>query len=351
MVRNALVLNTWVLIGAWMALLAGPAAAKPYKGAEIYSTQTYLYGRFEMRMRMASGSGVLSTFFTYKDGSEKEGAFWEEIDIEVFGKNNAEHWQSNIILGSSRPTVMKEADHTAPSSLAEAYHTYVLEWTPDYVAWFLDGEEVRRITGSSTVTSLTSAQSLRFNIWASNSVPWAGAWNDNILPVYQYVDYMVYQPYNSASKTFGEGWRDDFDSFNSSRWAKANWTFDGNRVDFAPDNVVIKDGILVLALTHENATGYSGTPPQAAAASSESSSSSASQESSSAPSSSLASASSPTTSSTSAASSSYVASSPASSSGNATTSAATSNRAAKSGGNGGLGVWLLLLLAPLVYRR
>ena len=62
---------------------------KPYKGGEIYSSQAYQYGRMEMRMRMARGSGLLSTFFTYKDGSEIEGTFWEDIDIEVLGKHNA----------------------------------------------------------------------------------------------------------------------------------------------------------------------------------------------------------------------------------------------------------------------
>ena len=119
------------------ALLISPLLwAKPYKGAEIYSNQSYLYGRVEMRMRVAKGGGVLSTFFTYKNGSEITNTFWEEIDIEVFGKNNATQWQSNIILGSQRPTLNSEQVHTADSSLGDAYHTYVLEWTPDYVAWF-----------------------------------------------------------------------------------------------------------------------------------------------------------------------------------------------------------------------
>lgn len=241
---------------------------KPYKGAEIYSNESYLYGRFEMRMQMAKGSGILSTFFTYKNGSEIDGNFWEEIDIEVFGKDSAFNWQSNIILGNSTPTIMSVEDHSNVTSLAENYHTYVLEWTPDYVAWFLDGEEVRRITGSSTVTSLMSAHSLRFNIWSSESAIWAGAWDDSILPRYQFVDYLRYQPYNTETQQFEDGWRDDFNVFDTTRWGKANWTFNENRVDFAPENVVIKDGILILAITKNNALGYDGTPPQPTASSS-----------------------------------------------------------------------------------
>ncbi|MDF3012841.1 MAG: benzene 1,2-dioxygenase [Cellvibrio sp.] len=280
-------------------------------------------------MRVANASGVLSTFFTYKNGSEVGNTFWEEIDIEVFGKNNATQWQSNIILGSSRPTLQAEQTHTANASLADAYHTYVVEWTPDYVAWFLDGVEVRRITGTSTVTSLTNAQSLRFNLWSSESVPWVGAWDESVLPVYQFINYIDYKTYNTTTNTFEAGWRDDFNNFDTSRWGKANWTFDTNRVDFAPENALVKDGILILALTKENATGFSGTPPADEPASNSSSSSTA--------------VSSPAASSSAASS---IATSLAASSVAAATSSVARSRAT-SGGSGGGGAlnygWLFIL--------
>ena len=237
------------------------AHAKPYKAAEIYSKQAYQYGRYEMRMRVAKGSGVLSTFFTYKNGSEQTGTFWEEIDIEVFGKNNATQWQSNVIIGTNPNLKRTEQVHTAAASLGDAYHTYVLEWTPNYIAWFVDGTEVRRINGGQYVTSLINPQDLRFNLWAANIAEWVGPWNDNILPVYQFVNYVQYQPYVASSNSFGTGWRDDFNSFDTSRWGKANWTFGENLADFDTNNVVVKNGTLVLALTREGQTGYSGTPP------------------------------------------------------------------------------------------
>ncbi|HEX7764546.1 MAG TPA: family 16 glycosylhydrolase, partial [Cellvibrio sp.] len=215
----------YLLLATTTVMVANLASAKAYKGAEIYSNESYLYGRYEIRMKAAKGSAVLSTFFTYKNGSEVGNTFWEEIDIEVFGKNNATEWQSNIILGSSRPTIQTEQTHAAGVSLADDYHTYVVEWTPDYVAWFLDGVEVRRIIGTSTVTSLTNAQSLRFNLWASDSVEWVGTWDDSILPVYQFINYIDYKAYNPVTKAFEGGWRDDFDQFDTNRWGKANWSF------------------------------------------------------------------------------------------------------------------------------
>ncbi len=145
--------------------------------------------------------------------------------------------------------------------MGDGYHTYVLEWTPNYIAWFIEGAEVRRITGGQFVTGLTNPQTARLNIWAANIADWVGPWSDGILPVYQFVNYIEYKAYNASTNSFVAGWRDDFNSFDSSRWSKGNWTFNENYADFEPNNAVVKNGILVLALTREGATGFTGTVP------------------------------------------------------------------------------------------
>ena len=320
-----------------LGLGAGLATAKPYKGAELYASEAHQYGRYVVRMKVARGSGILSTFFTYKDGSEQAGAFWEELDIEVFGKNDAFQWQTNIIQGAPRQTT--EQVHTEGQSLADAYHTYTLEWTPTYVAWGLDGTEIRRITGTAFVTSLTHAQAPHFNIWSSTSDSWVGAFNDSILPVYQFVNYMEFYSYDATSNSFSLAWRDDFNDLNS-RWGKANWTFDGNRVDFDPANVVIKDGTLVLALTTEGNTGFTGSVPVDAGDTSASSLSSAS-------SSSLASS----ASSTSSADSSTAASVSSASLASSSAPAASGGGSSSGGGSTSFVTLLLLALACAVYRR
>ncbi|WP_437302176.1 family 16 glycosylhydrolase [Sorangium sp. So ce388] len=238
--------------------VSSTAVAKPYKGAEVYTPTGYLHGRIEVRMRMARGSGILSTFFTYKDGSEMSGAFWEEIDIEVFGKDNARSWQSNIITGMGT-RVTSEQVHTADGSLADGYHTYALEWSPDYVAWSIDGREVRRSTGAQVAT-LRSPQGLRMNMWSSDAVEWVGAFDDSVLPQHQFVNWIKYYRYNNGA--FELDWQDNFDSLDGARWGKADWTFDGNRVDFDPQNVTVKDGTLVLSLTREGQTGFTGAVPR-----------------------------------------------------------------------------------------
>lgn len=254
---SAIGLALGLATGALALVAPSSGFAKPYKGGEILSSQTYLYGRMEMRMRMARGSGILSTFFTYKDGSEIEGTFWEEIDIEVFGKDDARTWQSNIITGVGTRTT-SEGDHEHPTSLADDYHTYALEWTPDYVAWELDGVEVRRTTGGQ-VSDLTNPQSLRFNLWAANIESWVGPFDTSALPQYQYVNWIKYYRYEGGQ--FVHEWTDDFDAFDAARWSRADWTFGENLVDFDPNNVLVQEGTLILALTLEGQTGFNGSVP------------------------------------------------------------------------------------------
>ena len=226
--------------------------SKNYKGAEIYSTDAVLYGRFEMSMKACNGSGILSTFFLYKNGSEVADTFWEEIDIEIFGKDNAQTFQSNIITdGLSGGTTNSEEEHHYNFSLSDTFHTYAVEWTPYYVAWFFDSLEVRR-DSTEQVAGLINPQSYRFNTWISGSTGWAGNFNPGVLPQNQYVDWLKYYSYNEGSEnTFQLEWTDDFDIFDTQRWSKASWTFDGNLVDFSPGNVTVEDGLLILSLTDE----------------------------------------------------------------------------------------------------
>lgn len=250
--------RTKLFLGTVCAVLLATATveAKSYKGAEVDSMKSFLYGRMEMRMRMIRGGGLISTFFTYKTGSELSGAFWEEIDIEVFGKDGAKSWQSNIM--SNFPRDHSEETHPVENSLADDYHTFTLEWAPDYISWLFDGKEVRRTEGGQA-KDLTHAETLRFNAWSSEVASWAGEFDESVLPAYQFVNWIKYYRYEDGK--FVWDWTDEFDSWDDKRWSKATWTFDQNRVDFDPANAVVKDGALILAITKEGATGFTGSVP------------------------------------------------------------------------------------------
>lgn len=226
--------------------------AKDYRGAEYRTIEAFTYGRFEVRMHSAAASGMLSSFFTYHEaGSIDE---WNEIDIEIMGRYSDEV-QFNTITPNQTG---HEYEYVSAFNPHREFHVYAIEWTPDYVAWSVDSLEIYRQSGEH-ITSLNRAQKLMMNIWPPTAVNWAGVLDPTALPLYAKYDWVQYYSYTpEKSEPFTLQWRDDFDSWDQTRWQKATHTFDGNNCDFVKNNAVFQDGYLVLCLTKPEFTGYSG---------------------------------------------------------------------------------------------
>lgn len=246
--------------------------AKDYSGAELYSNEEWMYGKYEARMYMGAISGTVSSMFLYANGSEQtDGRPWVEVDIEVLGKNPGS-FQSNIITGRAGAKNTSEKHHSVSPAANAGFHTYGIEWTPDYVRWTLDGKEVRKavkgqqsVNGQDQVAALTKAQGIRFNLWSSESVDWVGAWDDSKLPVFQFINWVKRYEYTPGKGPNGSDftldWVDDFDTFDDSRWGKGDWTFEGNRVDLTENNIYSKNGMLILALTKKGQEMFNGQVP------------------------------------------------------------------------------------------
>lgn len=238
--------------------------AKNYKGAEVFSSEMVKYGKFEIRMMVVSQKGVVSSFFLY-DNKSWQGLpyMWREIDIEAIGREK-DLFQTNIITGHSQSRITSEKVYEL-KDLSNKYHTFTIEWTPDYVAWYYDGLLIRKddLTDSEQVKDLQDTpQTYRLNLWIAEWVDWVGKFNKKVLPVYQYINWIKYYKYTPGKGEDGSDftleWTDNFDEFDTSRWAKGDWSFDGNLVDFSPENAVVKDGYLILCLTDNKNKGHKG---------------------------------------------------------------------------------------------
>lgn len=240
--------------------LANAQDDKLYKGAELYTKgNTYLYGKIEVRMLAAKGSGILSSFYTFTDTAKDGSEIWEEVDLEIFGKSNAQTFQSNIVTDTPGAPNVEEVFDTG-IELSKNYHTYTIEWKPNSVTWKIDGVLVRELENGKA-KELTDPMSFHFNIWSSNSVNWVGPFDTNVVPVHAYVNWIKYYAWDGSGFVSKPTWTDDFDRHNTSRWGTASWTFDVSNVDFDPQNANFVDGYLVLSLTEASKPGYSGTPP------------------------------------------------------------------------------------------
>lgn len=240
-----------------VTLFASPnllGQSKPYSGAEYRTKASYTYGRFEVRMKSAPSSGMLTSFFTYHDSSPFSVSNWNEIDIEAMGRYSNET-QFNTITPGQVNHVYRQPLKFNPHI---AFHIYAFEWTPAYVAWFVDGYEVYRQTASH-ISTLSREQKIMMNIWQPTAVAWAGGFDPASLPLYGFYDWVKYYAYTpGVGDNFTLQWTDNFDNWDQSRWDKATHTFDGNNAQFIQDNAAFKNGYLILCLTMPNATGFRG---------------------------------------------------------------------------------------------
>ncbi len=248
-------------LGVLAAALLAPRPAFAVQSAELFRTQAYFYGRFEARVRFAPGEGVVSSFFLWKDGSSSTTS-WNELDFE---KTNAVcKLQTNIWTGKGTQTPQVK---TPSFDVCGDYHTYAFDWTPDYIAWYVDGAQIRKVTGPSVAEYTQNASqgmAMHFNVWVGDS-DFGGTLDPSTLPVQQFVSWAQYSSY--ADGAFQLQWREDFDgSAVPANWSLGNWASPFSLSTHNPANVTFTDGIAVLSMTSDDATGFTGTPPADSAA-------------------------------------------------------------------------------------
>jgi len=93
-------------------------------------------------MQASGKNGTVSSMFTFWEGSVKNRAEWNEIDVEIV-PSLKNPFSMNIIHKNAAHDVAKLEDFDPGTD----WHVYQIEWTPEYIAWDLDGVEVRRVAG------------------------------------------------------------------------------------------------------------------------------------------------------------------------------------------------------------
>ena len=238
--------------------------AKPYRGGELRTIESFQYGRFEVRMKSAPGSGVISSFFTFHDywsEGHTSSVYWNEIDLEWLGRYD-DKIHTNLIIHDQWDLPDISNITFNPN---EDFHTYAFEWTSEYIAFFVDDQLIRWVD-NFYIDSMYREQKIMMNIWQSTSVEWAGSFSTSTLPTYAYYDWVKYYLWVDGTGNAGTNndfillWEDNFDSWDTNRWGKATHTWDGNNADFIHDNVVFMSGYMILCLTTPSATGYNGGP-------------------------------------------------------------------------------------------
>jgi beta-glucanase (GH16 family) len=222
-------------------------------GAEIFTRESYLYGRFEVAMQSAPGSGIVSSFFLFNNQSgcnyPEEN---NEIDIEMTGNKNDIYFTTHH-PGSQNPWFYGDNFDLGFNPHQDIHH-YAIEWEPGIVRWFVDNALIY-VQDEEAANDLMYPMAIYMNLWASEVEDWVGPWNPAILPRHSKYEYVKYYQYRPGSGNYGINnnyrleWEDHFEFLDTERWTTSDFTqFALNYCTYKTGNVSINDGYLYLLI-------------------------------------------------------------------------------------------------------
>jgi len=110
------------------------------------------YGYVEIRAKVPNQRGLLSTFYLFQaDGNQYEIDILEHVGGAAGVTTQNYHYRDGFRYAD---TEYKGVPHASPTMRLETdldagarYHTYSVLWEPELVIWYIDGIEVRRLSG------------------------------------------------------------------------------------------------------------------------------------------------------------------------------------------------------------
>ena len=114
---------------------------KPYQSGLLQSQEPVKYGRFETLMKASSAKGTESIFALVNGDMFQNQDEWNSINIvPSLSKDNS-------VVNTNMSVMMLDEGmqhHTITAFPEDIWHTYAIEWTPDYLSYIVDGTEIRR---------------------------------------------------------------------------------------------------------------------------------------------------------------------------------------------------------------
>lgn len=162
--------------------------------ARINTRQLWQYGYFEARLKLPKGKGTWPAFWMMPSN----GGNWPhcgEIDIMEEVGVNPNYTSSSVHTTSYNHTIntQKTAERYTPGA-EEEFHIYALEWTPEYIRTYVDGQPLLYFPNDGKGDD---------NTWPFNkpfhpilNLAWGGSWggwngvNESALPATYQIDYV-----------------------------------------------------------------------------------------------------------------------------------------------------------------
>ena len=166
-------------------------SGETHASGEYRTLDTYKYGRYTARFQASNIDGTISSLFTYTGPSE--GTDWDEIDMEILGKDTTKiqlnYWRD----GKEHPKLI---DLGFDASLD--MHTYSFIWHESYIKWYIDDKLVHTVyeNNNNDKDSLPiNAGKIMLNLWAGIGIDsWSGSYIDGTVANAKY-DYVKFEEF------------------------------------------------------------------------------------------------------------------------------------------------------------
>jgi len=160
---------------------------KPYSSGEYRTLSTYNYGNFESNLKAVRASGTVTSFFLYT------GSPWDEIDVEILGKNPNQVQFNYFVngVGGHEKVVNLGFDASA------GFHKYRIEYGNGYINWYVDGAWKWGVNNQGLNAPVGAAMpshpmQIMMNLWPGIGVDgWLGPFSYSG-PLYATYDYVLY---------------------------------------------------------------------------------------------------------------------------------------------------------------
>ena len=168
-----------------MSVTKDGASARGYYGGEYRSEATYGYGYYEVCMKPAKCSGVVSSFFTYTNSP-----VWDEIDIEFLGKDTTKVQFNYYVNGVGGHEYLCDLGFDASAD----FHVYGFDWQEGSITWYVDGKAVYTATPEQGEAFPSHNQQIMMNVWnCTGHDDWTGPLAEDSLPATAQYKWVAYE--------------------------------------------------------------------------------------------------------------------------------------------------------------
>ncbi len=193
-----------------------------YAGAEYRSQNFYGFGYYETSMKAIKNDGVVSSFFTYTGESDNNP--WDEIDIEILGKDTTKVQFNYYTNGKADHEYMYDLGFDA----SQGFHKFGFDWQRDHITWYVDGKAV--YTAYDNIPQTPGK--IMVNAWNGKGVDdWLNAFNGRtpLTAEYEYITFSDSAPASNGGQNWNnQAWQlSTFDAANASGYVTTYVTSNG----------------------------------------------------------------------------------------------------------------------------